>query len=48
VEATDPAAAASAVRGEAAAGDAVLVKASRLVGLEQVAAALQPREAEPA
>jgi UDP-N-acetylmuramoyl-tripeptide--D-alanyl-D-alanine ligase len=48
VEATDPAAAASAVRGEASAGDAVLVKASRLVGLEQVAAALQPREAEPA
>jgi UDP-N-acetylmuramoyl-tripeptide--D-alanyl-D-alanine ligase len=41
VEASDPCAAAVVVEHEARAGDAVLVKASRAVGLERVAAALE-------
>jgi UDP-N-acetylmuramoyl-tripeptide--D-alanyl-D-alanine ligase len=48
LDATDPCAAITVVTDTVRAGDAVLVKASRAVGLEHVAAALQPAEDERA
>jgi UDP-N-acetylmuramoyl-tripeptide--D-alanyl-D-alanine ligase len=47
VDAADPCAAVTVVTETVRAGDAVLVKASRAVGLEHVAAALQARGDEP-